>query len=271
MDPTQVIDHFLRRTERNQITQRLAVGKDRQQMAVVFGQIVAVQLAFNETGVLEMEVVEQRVLDPRGGQVAGHALLPNPFGHPHAANACLQPIFQPTAIADDLTDPIARRNHRHDRLVKRAADDFDSARGDQARQPIQILGMVDVEPLHQRPAGVQGHLQARIALEDVQKRPVAVLIGLLENVVEIADRLMVVQDKQEPNAVRHLFVRPRPRCQLLRVLRRLNLLVLVIVRPLRRSLGGSSFAARSAASLQSSPAPVRTPQSTRRLLPGAPG
>ena len=46
MDPAQVIDHFLRRAERNQIPQRLAVGKDGQQVAVVLGQVIAVQLAF---------------------------------------------------------------------------------------------------------------------------------------------------------------------------------------------------------------------------------
>ena len=86
MDSPQVVDHFLRRAERNQIAQRLAIGKNGQQLAVVFGQVVAVQLALGETGVLEMKVVQQRVFDPRGGQVAGHALFPDPLGHPHAAN-----------------------------------------------------------------------------------------------------------------------------------------------------------------------------------------
>ena len=34
-------------------------------------------------------------------------------------------------------------------------------------------------------------------LEQIEKRPVAVLIGLLEDVVEIADRLMIVQCEDE--------------------------------------------------------------------------
>ena len=54
-----------------------------------------------------------------------------------------------------------------------------------------------VEPFQQRAAGVQAHLQIRIALEHVQERQVAVLIRLLEDVVEVADGLVVVQDEDE--------------------------------------------------------------------------
>ena len=42
-----------------------------------------------------------------------------------------------------------------------------------------------------------------IALEDVEERPIAVLIGLLEDVVEVADGLMIVQDEDEADGVRH--------------------------------------------------------------------
>ena len=47
--------------------------------------------------------------------------------------------------------------------------------------------MLRVEPLHQRAAGVQRDLQRLVAGEHVEKRPVAVLVGLLEDVVEVAD------------------------------------------------------------------------------------
>ena len=39
----------------------------------------------------------------------------------------------------------------------------------------------------------------RILLEQIEKQPVAILIRLLENAVEIADRLMVVQGEDEAN------------------------------------------------------------------------
>ena len=50
------------------------------------------------------------------------------------------------------------------------------------------------QPFHQRAAGVQRDRQVRVLLEDIEKRAVAVLVRLLEDAVEIADRLMVVQD-----------------------------------------------------------------------------
>src|SRR5262245_32213168 len=63
--------------------------------------------------------------------------------------------------------------------------------------------MVRIEPFHQGPARVQRELQIRIALEQIKKRAVAVLIGLLEDAVEVPDRLMVVKNKQEADRVRH--------------------------------------------------------------------
>ena len=40
-------------------------------------------------------------------------------------------------------------------------------------------------------------LQPVVALEDVEERQVAVLVGLLEDAVEVADRLMIVQDEAQ--------------------------------------------------------------------------
>ena len=57
--------------------------------------------------------------------------------------------------------------------------------GHQPARRSTYSGCMRVEPFHQRAAGVQRHLQARIALEDIQKRQVAVLVGLLENVSKL--------------------------------------------------------------------------------------
>ena len=88
---------------------------------------MAVQLIGSESGVFKMEVVEHRVLNARFDEIAGERLFPNAFGHPHAANVGAQAIVQPLAVATDLSDSIARGNHRENRFVERAADDFDSA------------------------------------------------------------------------------------------------------------------------------------------------
>ncbi len=63
--------------------------------------------------------------------------------------------------------------------------------------------MMRVEPLQQRTAGVQADLERLVRLEDIEKRQVAVLIRLLEDVVEVADRLVIVADENQADGVRH--------------------------------------------------------------------
>ena len=150
-----------------------------------------------------MRIVENDVFRAGGGHVGCQALFPNPFRYPHAANLCAQAVFQIIAIAANLPDPIARGNHRQNRLEEGAADDFHSPRRHQRRQAIQIFRMMRIEPFDQRAAGVQRDLELRVAFEQIEKRPVAVLIGLLENTIEVADRLMIVQNEQKSNRMRH--------------------------------------------------------------------
>jgi hypothetical protein len=56
--------------------------------------------------------------------------------------------------------------------------------------------MMLVEPLHEWSAGVQSDSQRVILLEDIEERTIAVFVSLLEDTVEIADRLMIMQDQQ---------------------------------------------------------------------------
>ena len=62
------------------------------------------------------------------------------------------------------------------------------------------------KPLHQWPAGVQSDRKI-VPLEDIEKRLIGILIRLLENAVEIADRLMIVQDQAETNRIHGRGVR----------------------------------------------------------------
>ena len=78
-----------------------------------------------------------------------------------------------------------------------AADNLKLTSRDPPPKPIDVLGVIGVEPFHQRAARMQGDPQPFKSLEDVQKRQVTVEIRLLEHAVEIADRLVVVQDQDE--------------------------------------------------------------------------
>jgi hypothetical protein len=50
---------------------------------------------------------------------------------------------------------------------------------------------------------MEADFQTFIALEDVEEREVAVLVRLLEHSVEVADRLMIVQDEHKAQRLIH--------------------------------------------------------------------
>ncbi len=150
-----------------------------------------------------MEIVEDRVLDAGLDDVAGQRLFPHAFGNPHPLHAGLQPRLEPLGVATDLPDPIARRNHRQDRFVIRAAHDLNAAGRHQASESIDVVRMMIVQPLQQRAAGMQRQAQIAIRLKDVQKRQITVLVCLLEYAVEIADRLVIMEHQAETNWVCH--------------------------------------------------------------------
>ena len=202
-EPGQVADRFLGRGEGDRVPQLLAAGEDAQHAAFVLGDQVALELRIGQAGHLEVEVVEDRVLDAGVDQVVGEGLLPDPFGNPHAADGRAEAVLQPAGVAADLADAVPAGDHRQDRLEERPADDLDAALGGQFGQAIDILGVDRVEPFHQRTAGVQGDSQRLVAAEDVEKRQIAVFVGLLENVFEVTDGLVIVEGEDQADGVGH--------------------------------------------------------------------
>ena len=63
-----------------------------------------------------------------------------------------------------------------------------------------------VKPLHQRSAGVQRDTKVAKGLKNIQKRTIAVFVSLLKDVIEVADRLMIVQGQAESERGRHGFL-----------------------------------------------------------------
>ncbi len=203
-DLAQVVDRLLRRGEGDGVAEPLAAGKYREHAALVFGQQVAGQLRFAQSDRLEVEVVQHGVFDAGIDQVAGEGLLPDALRHPQAADRGPQAVLQPAGIAADLSDPIARGNHGQDGLEIGPAQNLDPPLVDQLRQPVYIVRVMRGQPFHERAADVQRHPQRRIAAEDVQKRAIAVVEGLLEDVVEIADGLVIVQGENQTDAMGHV-------------------------------------------------------------------
>ena len=63
--------------------------------------------------------------------------------------------------------------------------------------------MVEVEPLCQWPAGVEGEANAGVLLEKVEHRQVGIAVGLLDDPVEVADGLVVMENKHEADSGVH--------------------------------------------------------------------
>ena len=103
-------------------------------------------------------------------------------------------------VVADLPDAVAVGDHRQDRLVEPAAEDLDPPRLDQRPDPSDVLGLPLDQPLQQRARGVQDERDLGIALQHVQERQVAVAVGRLEDAVEVADGLVVVQGEDQADA-----------------------------------------------------------------------
>ena len=111
--------------------------------------------------------------------------------------------MQQSGVAADLAYAIPRGNHRQDRLEPRAAENLDSPLLDQLGQPVEILGLVGREPFQERSADVKRNLQRGVAAEHVEEVAIAVVVRLLEYVVEVADGLMIVDREDQANGVGH--------------------------------------------------------------------
>ena len=186
-----------------------ADGEDGERGAVPLGEPVAVELVIGKPGCLEVGVVEDRPLDAGGSDVAGHAGIPDPLGHPHAGHLRLKPALEPLRRHPDLTDAVPRRQHREHRLVERTTHDLDLPFGNQSGDAVEIVGVVPVKPFGQWATGMQCQSNAGMTFKQFQERQVAVLVGLLDDAVKVADGLVVVEDEDEPDGGRHKGNRKR--------------------------------------------------------------
>ena len=63
--------------------------------------------------------------------------------------------------------------------------------------------MTDFKPFQKTAGGMQSEWNLRIILQHIQKRQIAVAIGLFENTVKIANRLVIVKCQYQPYRTRH--------------------------------------------------------------------
>ena len=81
-----------------------------------------------------------------------------------------------------------------------AAHDLDLAAIHEAADLVQRVGPVGGQPLQQRPGVVQPQPDPGMPLQGVEHRRVGVLVDVLDDPAEVADRLMVVDYQSERDA-----------------------------------------------------------------------
>ena len=166
---------------------------------------MAGQLVVAKARTLEVEIVEYGVFNAGVYYVASERLFPDTFGNPHSSGFDTQSILEPIVVGANLANPVVRRDHGQNGLEEGPRDDLDPSFGGQCSKTVNVLRLVAVEPFHQRTAGVQGDPERLESLENVEKRPVAVVECLLEDVVEVSNGLVIVQCQYESYVIWHVF------------------------------------------------------------------
>ncbi len=193
----EIIHRLLRLGKRNCVAELLAARENLEQPPLVFGEVIAVQLVVAEAGAFEMVVVEDRVFNSRAGHVGGKVLFPDTLRHPHAADLGTEELFEVPRVGRNLAHPVVRGNSRQDRFVEGAANDFNLAALGQGPDRIDILAVRVGQPFQQATGNVKRNRNLRVIAKDFEKRSVTVAIGVLENPLEIADRLMNVNGQRQ--------------------------------------------------------------------------
>ena len=199
--PPQELVGRVRLLERDRVAERLGAGEDLEQPAVVLGQVVA------------EEVVSPSSRRAGSGSRRGRCTRCPPRRSPRPG-AAPRPARRPTSRgpgAEELLEigRVSRGSARPGRgagIIVRIGSKNPPPRistrpaSTSAAHPRDVFGLLLDQPFQQRARGVQDERDLGIALEHVEERQVAVAIRRLEDAVEVADGLMVVQGEDQADA-----------------------------------------------------------------------
>ena len=239
----EVAETLARVRERHQVAQALVDREHRHRRALLLGQVVAAERLGIEPGEREVRVVDEHELHAGLPQHPRQLRLPDPLGQPHPARGHAPVRLEEVGERLDLADLVPVRQERQDRLVEAAAQQLDLPVGGQAPQQVEGRTRARLEGLEQAPRAVHGQGQAAPgAIERLEEGMIGADDRLVDDAVEVADRLVVVDAEEEVERGRHS--RSRSRC--------------------RRSDSGRDRSGRSGAPPRASPSDGARPCSRRR-------
>jgi hypothetical protein len=199
----QISDDVFDFAERNEIAKSFLPSVEPHGFATVFGNIGAKEFFRLEARGEEMDVIDERVSDVRGGESGGKLRFPDALGEPSAGRKPAEVFLEINAEAGDLFKLIFGRNRNEDRFVEAATDEFHLAALDQPFQANEILRPVFLDPSEKRPGIMEAEMNSRMLFDVLNERKIGCVVGLFENMLEIATGLVRVNEQSEMEFLRH--------------------------------------------------------------------
>jgi hypothetical protein len=200
----QVVRGLLRRPERNEVAKPLVDREQGHSLPVTLGPERSVKPLGGKPGHQEVAVVHHGIADIRGSEIGRQLGLPNPLGEPEPVG--IHPESQVDSLTHplDLLDPVGPGKRGEHRLVESGQQQLDPPVSHLPPEQVQVGGVVRFEPLEQG-SGKMQHDRGKAAVGKVlEQRTIDIAHVLLEDVVEIPDRLMQVNTEDESNGSHEL-------------------------------------------------------------------
>ena len=187
---------FAGRREWNAITQRFGDREQIQHAAVFFRRVVAGEILGALARAQKMVVVDRDETDSGIGQRRHQRRFPDALGQPRALGTLMRETRQAIRQCVDLADAIARRNYDEHRFHIAAAEYLYLAALHHLAQQRHVVRILVEQILQQPAAEMHGKPKAGIAMQGVQKRPVATRMRIVQHLGKIPDRLVRVDAEQ---------------------------------------------------------------------------
>src|SRR2546427_13023666 len=187
----------------NEIAQSFLAGLKPHGLALVFGDVGAKEFLRFETRGEEVHVVYEGVGNVRGGKRGGKLGLPDALGEPRAGRNPAEVFLQIGGQARNLLELIFGRDGDKDRLIEAAANELDLSALDQFFQANEILRPMILDPGKQRPGIMEAEVNTRMRFEVLDEGKIGCVVGLFENMLEVAAGLVRVNEQSEMEFLRH--------------------------------------------------------------------
>ncbi len=199
----KIRDHVLDFAKGNEIAQRLLAGIEQDALAAIFSHVSAKKLVRLEARGQEVNIIDQCVGDVCVRQRGRKLRFPDALGQPGSRGGIAEMLLKIDGQTRDLLALIFRRNRDQDGFVETATDKLNPAGLDQIAQAREILGPMLLDPDEERTGIVETEMHAGMFFELFDEREITSLIRSFQDVLEIAARLMGVNEQSEMEILRH--------------------------------------------------------------------